>query len=109
MFSRTVVSLNGRIACVILVAVFDAWRTWTNRLPPWLRPAPQSGPAVARTFHRLLALIFLDAWISLARQLDVLIGSRGLISIAAVVESIHRDSEPPIPFWRFPTLLRLGA
>jgi lipase maturation factor 1 len=40
-----------------------------------------SGPAVARLFHRLLALIFLVAWLSLGAQIDVLIGRRGLLPL----------------------------
>ena len=45
-----------------------------------------SGPAVATLFHRLLALVFLDAWLSLSVQLRVLIGARGLLPIASFLE-----------------------
>ena len=41
-----------------------------------------SGPRVAWLFHRLLALVFVDAWISLGVQVGRLIGSRGLLPIA---------------------------
>jgi hypothetical protein len=44
-------------------------------------PDAGSGPHVARLFHRLLALIFLTAWLSLAAQIDVLIGRRGLLPL----------------------------
>ncbi len=37
---------------------------------------------VARTFHRLLAALFLVAWVSLALQVELLVGSRGLLPIA---------------------------
>jgi len=36
-----------------------------------------SGPAGARLFHRLLAVNFVIAWLSLSAPIDVLIGSRG--------------------------------
>ena len=45
-------------------------------------PATATGPVVARAFHRVLAAIFCIAWLSLGRQLDVLIGSRGLLPAA---------------------------
>ena len=46
-------------------------------------PASPSGPAVARLFHAVLATIFLIAWASLGVQVDVLIGSRGLLPVTA--------------------------
>ena len=39
---------------------------------------PGSGPLVARVFHRLMALIFLCAFVSLLLQVDTLVSSRGL-------------------------------
>jgi len=48
-----------------------------------------SGPAVARLFHRLLALVFLDAWLSLAAQWKQLIGSRGLLPAAEFVQALR--------------------
>lgn len=56
-------------------------------------PAP-SGPAVARLFHRLLAAIFLVAWLSLAAQIDVLVGSRGLLPAAPYVASLRAAGTP---------------
>jgi hypothetical protein len=40
---------------------------------------------VARVFHRLLAAIFLIAWISLATQVELLIGSHGLLPLRELV------------------------
>ena len=60
-----------------------------------------SGPVVARTFHRLLALIFLDAWLSLWSQEKVLIGERGLLPIARAVTSLRAAGTS---WWDFPTL-----
>ncbi len=58
-----------------------------TRLDPLLAgtlpsPDPGSGPAVARLFGRLLAAVFLVAWLSLGVQIDVLAGSRGLLPAA---------------------------
>ncbi|MGD9764269.1 MAG: lipase maturation factor family protein [Candidatus Binatia bacterium] len=44
--------------------------------------ARRSGALVARLFHRLLAATFCAAWLSLGRQLDVLVGSHGLLPAA---------------------------
>jgi hypothetical protein len=64
-----------------------------------------SGPLVARTFHRLLGLIFLAAWWSLGAQVQVLIGSHGLMPIAPFLQQA-RDQ---LHFWQFPTLFWLRA
>lgn len=61
---------------------------------------PGSGPIVARTFHRLLALLFLIAFVSLGRQLELLIGSDGL---APAIDELRAQGADP-SFWRFPTL-----
>lgn len=66
-----------------------------------------SGPDVAWLFHRLLALVFLGAWISLGVQAHLLIGSRGLLPIARYLEAA-RDTDA-IGFGRFPTLFWLAA
>lgn len=60
-----------------------------------------SGPCIATWFHRLLAAVFLLAWLSLLRQVEVLIGSRGLLPIADLLATpeAHR-----LDFLRFPTL-----
>jgi len=44
-------------------------------------PSSTSGTAVAVLFHRLLAAVYLLAWLSLLWQVDTLIGSRGLLPI----------------------------
>ncbi|HEX3695902.1 MAG TPA: lipase maturation factor family protein [Polyangia bacterium] len=66
-----------------------------------------SGPRMARLFHRLLALIFLIAWISLGVQVRVLIGARGLLPVADVFAAAHAD-QPAVSFADFPTLLWLA-
>jgi hypothetical protein len=62
-----------------------------------------SGPAVAQLFHRLLAAIFLVAWGSLGVQLDVLIGSRGLLPVAPFLAAARDHglgvAELPTIFW----------
>ena len=68
-------------------------------------PRDHSGPAVARLFHRLLALVFLDAWLSLGVQVHVLIGARGLLPIAHFLDRARGQ----LSFTEFPTLLWLGA
>jgi hypothetical protein len=57
-----------------------------------------SAPAIARLFHRLFGLVAIVAWASLATQIDTLIGSRGLLPLAAV------GDVAPLPSW--PTLFR---
>jgi hypothetical protein len=66
-----------------------------------------SGPAVAGVFHKLLALVFLDAWISLGVQVHVLVGSRGLLPLAAFLQAARVEGSPT--FGDFPTLFWLGA
>jgi lipase maturation factor 1 len=70
-----------------------------------LLPRDHSGPAVAQLFHRLLALIFLDAWLSLGVQVHVLIGARGLMPIAKFLARARHQ----LSFADFPTLFWLGV
>jgi uncharacterized membrane protein YphA (DoxX/SURF4 family) len=74
------------------------------RWRPW-RPCA-SGPNVARTFHALLGGIQILAWISLALQLDLLIGSHGLAPLADFLVAA-RAQVGGLPAWRFPSLLAL--
>ena len=67
---------------------------------------PSSGPAVAQLFHRLLAAIFLIAWASLGVQVDVLIGSRGLLPAADLLAGARAQG---VGFAHLPTILWLGA
>jgi lipase maturation factor 1 len=78
-----------------------AVRDWLRRLAP----RDHSGPAVARLFHCLLGVIFLDAWLSLGVQVHVLIGARGLMPIAAFLARARHE----LPFADFPTLFWLGV
>ncbi len=66
---------------------------------------PASGPLVARTYHRALALVALGAWASLGVQVPVLMGSRGLLPLAPLCERLAKDG---VPFQDFPTLLCLS-
>lgn len=59
-----------------------------------------SGPAVARLFHRLLAIISLIAWASLGAQIDVLAGSRGLLPAGPYVDALRAAG---VSFWKAPT------
>jgi lipase maturation factor 1 len=65
-----------------------------------------SGPKVARLFHKLLALIFLDAWISLGLQWKVLVGARGLLPAQPFIDAVHQAQ---VPFWQVPTIFFWGA
>jgi hypothetical protein len=62
-----------------------------------------SGPLVARLFQCLLALIFLDAWISLGVQIRVLLGQRGLLPVAPLFEAVRAQKN--IGFGELPSLL----
>jgi hypothetical protein len=61
---------------------------------------------VASVFHKLLALIFLVAWLSLAVQVRLLIGERGLMPLARLLEVL--SAEGPVPLLGYPSLLRAG-
>jgi lipase maturation factor 1 len=65
-----------------------------------------SGPATAALFSRLFAIISLGAWVSLASQVRVLLGSRGLLPVGAFMEAVRADGgvtlfELPTLFWHF--------
>ena len=68
---------------------------------------PHSGPWVARLFHRLLALIFLVAWGSLAFQVRLLIGARGLLPLDDVFAAA-RATPGSVTFRDFPTVFWLA-
>jgi hypothetical protein len=67
------------------------------------RAPDQSGPALARLYHRLLAALFLVAWASLGVQVDVLIGSRGLLPAAPFLAAARAQGQGvgqiPTVFW----------
>jgi hypothetical protein len=65
-----------------------------------------SGPLVARTFHRALAAIFFIAFLSLGSQIDVLIGSHGLLPAEAMMNGLRARG---VDFWSFPTLFLFDA
>lgn len=65
-----------------------------------------SGPLVARTFEKLLALVFLGAFASLGAQVPELMGSRGLLPVAPTVERLVQQD---VPFLEWPSLFRHGA
>lgn len=69
-------------------------------------PAVASGPVVGRAFHRVLAAIYGIAWLSLGSQLDVLIGSRGLLPAASY---LHAAATAGAGIARLPTLFWIDA
>jgi hypothetical protein len=75
------------------------------KAPAWLWPG-SSGPAVATLFQRLLALVFLTAWISLGVQVRVLIGPRGLMPLESLLDALSSER---LRWFAFPTLLRWQA
>ena len=61
-----------------------------------------SGPAVATVFARGLALVSLIAWLSLGVQVQLLIGSRGLLPAADLIEAAR--AQPGVSLSDLPTL-----
>lgn len=63
----------------------------------------QSGPTVARFYHRALALIFFDAWLSLASQVRPLLGERGLLPARELISELRNAGlsgfDAPSLFW----------
>ncbi len=66
-----------------------------------------SGPRIARLFHGLLGLVFIAAFASLGVQIQLLIGSQGLLPIAPFIDSIAQEES--IAWWNFPTVFWLSA
>ena len=64
----------------------------------------RSGPKVARAFQVALGLCVVSAFLSLGAQIDVLIGSRGLLPIADVARNLATRDD--VFFWSFPTIFR---
>ena len=63
-----------------------------DAVPP--RLPSDSGPRIARLFHSLLALNLLVAWVSLGSQIQLLVGSRGLLPLAPLLETVQgREAE----------------
>lgn len=65
-----------------------------------------SGPRVALLFQRAFAVVLLLAWVSLARQLLVLVGGRGLLPAR---ETLAHAATQGLGAWEMPTLFWLGA
>ena len=57
---------------------------------------------------RLLALVYLAAFLVLAFQMDPLLGSGGLLPVAQFLSRVH-DNLGADAYWRVPTLLWLGS
>ncbi|MDD9934573.1 MAG: lipase maturation factor family protein [Myxococcales bacterium] len=66
------------------------------------RPELHSGPLVARAFQRALAAVLLVAWLSLGSQLQLLIGSRGLLPAGRRFEALAASDAT---FWDAPSAL----
>jgi len=70
--------------------------------------APAAGHVLTRwVFLRLLAVVFLIAFVSYWVQLDGLIGSNGILPAADLMRSVHELG--PAGLWRAPTLCWFGA
>ena len=69
---------------------------------PWPLWTFGSGPAVATLFARCFALVSIIAWLSLGSQVHVLVGSRGLLPVADLVEAAR--AEPGLSWRDLPTL-----
>ncbi|HEY5090772.1 MAG TPA: lipase maturation factor family protein [Polyangia bacterium] len=61
-----------------------------------------SGAAVGAAFARVLALISLCAWLSLGAQVQVLMGSRGLLPFAEFMRAVQ--AEPGTSIFQLPTI-----
>ena len=66
-----------------------------------------SGAAVALAFSRLYALVLVLAWSSLAVQVQLLIGERGLLPLRPLLRSLQEAPEVSLLMW--PSLLRWPA
>jgi hypothetical protein len=62
---------------------------------------------VARLFQVLLGATFIVAWLSLGAQVDVLVGSRGLLPAEELVRALA--ARPELGFFDVPTIFRGGA
>jgi hypothetical protein len=85
-------------------------RSWW-RWPPWTFG---SGPAVATLFARAFAVVSIVAWLSLGSQVHLLIGSRGLLPVADLIETARAQPgvswrDLPTVFWWFPSDAALSA
>ena len=72
----------------------------TYRRPPWTFG---SGAAVGTLFARALALVSIVAWLSLGSQVHLLVGSRGLLPVADLIQAAR--AEPGVTWRDLPTLL----
>jgi len=57
---------------------------------------------------RLLGLVYLVAFVVLARQMDPLLGSRGLLPVTRWLTLLH-GHYGALAYWKFPSLLWLGS
>ncbi len=77
----------------------SVWKDWH-----WKH---ESGPVVARTFQRALALVFLIAWLSLSVQVTLLVGSHGLTPVHPWLQMLREHTTAG--FFQLPTWLWLGS
>jgi lipase maturation factor 1 len=82
--------------------------SWRSRLRAWPDLWPgASGPAVAGLFTRLFAVVLMAAWLSLAAQIRVLIGTDGLLPLRELIESAQgQGGLGSVSFLRYPSFLR---
>jgi hypothetical protein len=63
-----------------------------------------SGPVVGDLFRRVLALIFVIAWLSLGWQVRLLIGAHGLMPLSELLDAARDQAGTGLSFWDFPTV-----
>ncbi|HVW27719.1 MAG TPA: lipase maturation factor family protein [Polyangiaceae bacterium] len=68
---------------------------------------PRGVDLVARLFQRWLGVTFVVAWVSLGMQIDVLVGSRGLLPAKDLFDALKEH--PDVTFFDAPTIFRWGA
>ena len=71
------------------------------------RPGARGADPVARLVQRWFGVVFVVAWASLGLQLDVLVGSRGLLPANDLVGALA--AHPELGFFDVPTVFRWGA
>ena len=81
---------------------------FSSRLDSEMNEQSNGYELVAALFLRLLALIFLSAFISLSSQIEGLAGSQGILPISYALEG-HLQHWGNMAWWHFPTLFWLNS
>jgi len=94
----TVISTSDR---TLVLGILDTLLRWPFSIAADYR-------RVSRLFLRLLALIYLAAFASLALQIEALVGSRGLLPLTEHLQDAHQQMGA-VAYVRLPTLFWLDA